>query len=318
MLTYARLHHKPTAFKSVTGMTPDEFEGLYEDFLAAQDRRRRTATHTKRGHKPRQRAAGAGHPHAHDDCTRLLMTLFWLRVYPTYEVLALLFDLDKGQAWRNVQDVLATLETLAEFPFERPTAERKKLDSIGAVMDAFPKVRLVIDAKEQRVRRPQDDERQKPFYSGKKKAHTLKNQIAVAPDGRIEALSDSVPGGANHDLTVLRNTELLERLDPEADEGAMMDKGYVGIVKDYPDLPLVLPHKASRNHPLTEEQKAYNRLVARYRIVVEHTIAQLNRFGVLRQVFRSLWQRHSRVIRVVAMIVDRRIRVVPLKTYAAA
>jgi hypothetical protein len=318
MLTYARLHRKPTAFKSVTGMTPDEFEALHDDFLAARDRRRRAATRTKRGQKPRQRAAGAGHPHAHDDRTRLLMTLFWLRVYPTYEVLGLLFDLDKGQAWRNVQDVLATLETLADFPFERPAAERKKLGSIGAVMDAFPKVRLVIDAKEQRVRRPQGDERQKPFYSGKKKAHTLKNQIAVAPDGSIQAVSDSLPGGANHDLTVLRGTHLLERLDPEADEGAMMDKGYVGIAKDHPELPLVLPHKASRNHPLNDEQKAFNRLVARYRIVVEHTIARLNRFGVLRQVFRSMWQRHSRVIRVVAMIVDRRIRVVPLKTYAAA
>jgi hypothetical protein len=318
MLSYTRLHRKPTAFKSVTGMTPDAFEVLYDDFLAAQDRRRQAATHTRRTKTPRQRVAGAGHPYAHDHRTRLLMTLFWLRVYPTFEVLGLFFELDKGQAWRNVQDVLATLETLADFPFERPAAERRKLDSIGAVMDAFPNVRLVIDAKEQRVRRPQGHERQKPFYSGKKKAHTLKNQIAVAPDGSIQSVSDSVPGGANHDLTVLRDTELLERLDPDADEGAMMDKGYVGIAKDYPDLPLVLPHKASRNHPLTEEQKAFNRLVARYRIVVEHTMAQLNRFGVLRQVFRSQWQRHSQVIRVVAMIVDRRIRVVPLKTYAAA
>lgn len=210
--------------------------------------------------------------------------------------------------------MLATLETLADFPFERPATGRTKLGSIGAVMDAFPQVRLVLDAQEQRVRRPQDNDRQKPFYSGKTKAHTLKNQIAVAPDGSIQALSDSVPGGANHDLTVLRDSHLLERLDGESGEGAMMDKGYGGIAKDHPELPLVLPHKASRNHPLTEEQRAFNRLVARDRIVVEHAIAQLNRFGVLRQVFRSVWRRHSRVIRVVGMIVDRRIRAVPLKT----
>ena len=45
-------------------------------------------------------------------------------------------------------------------------------------MDAFPDVRLVVDAKEQRVQRPGGEDesgnsRQKPFYSGKKKAHTL-------------------------------------------------------------------------------------------------------------------------------------------------
>ena len=316
MLTFRHLCRKPAAFKSVTGMTPDEFDTPYEDFLAAQARRHQAATYTKRTGMPRRRAAGAGHPHAHDHRTRLLMGLVWLRGYPTYEVLGLLFDLDKGQAWRNVQDVLAILEALTDFPFERPAAERKKLGSVGAVMDAFPQVRLVIDGKELRVRRPEGEGRQRPFYSGKKKAHTVKNQVAVAPDGSIQALSDSVPGGANHDLTVLRQTGLLGHLDPEADEGAMMDKGYTGIAKDYPEVALFLPHRAGRGHPLTEEQKAYNRLVARYRIVVEHTIAQLNRFGVLRQVFRSAWRRHGRVIRAVAMIVARRIRAVPLKRYA--
>jgi DDE superfamily endonuclease/Helix-turn-helix of DDE superfamily endonuclease len=318
MITYPRLSRKPTAFRSMTGLTPAEFEALLEDFLAAQVRRRQAATRTKRSRQPRCRAVGAGHPYAHDDRSRLLMTLIWLRVYPTYEVLGLLFDLEKSNAWENVQDVLATLETLADFPFERPTAERKKLGSVAAVMDAFPQVRLVIDAKEQRVERPEGDDRQRPYYSGKKKAHTIKNQIAVAPDGRIEAVSDSVPGGANHDLRLLRDTALLHRLDPEADEGAMLDKGYTGIAKDHPELPLFLPHKARRNHPLTEEQRDWNRLVARYRIVVEHVIAQLNRFQALRQVFRSAIGRHRGVIRVVAALVDRRIRIVPLKTYAAA
>ena len=101
-------------------------------------------------------------------------------------------------------------------------------------------------------------------------------------------------------------------------EGALVDKGYVGIDKDYPDVPIVIPFKARRNHPLTEEQKAFNRVVARYRIVVEHTLAQLNRFTVLRQVFRGQQRaRHSPVARVVARLVNRRLRIKPLKTYAA-
>ena len=177
---------------------------------------------------------------------------------------------------------------------------------------------------QQRIQRPkntQDGEghtrdNQKPYYSGKKKAHTVKNQLAVRPDGLIEARSDSVPGGATHDLTLLRQTDLLAQL--AEDEAAMLDKGYDGIQNDYPTVRLHQPYKARRNHPLTDEQKAFNRLLARYRIVVEHTNAVLNKFQVLVQVFRHARTSHTQIIRIVAGLVNRRIQVTPLKTYAAA
>ena len=118
-------------------------------------------------------------------------------------------------------------------------------------------------------------DRQKPYYSGKKKAYTLKNQAAVTPQGSIQHVSESVPGGATHDLQLLRQTDLLSKLNDG--EAAMMDKGYDGIAADYPDKKLYLPFKARRNHPLTEEQKAYNRFLAKYCIVVEPTMAQLSK-----------------------------------------
>jgi hypothetical protein len=69
---------------------------------------------------------------------------------------------------------------------------------------------------------------------------------------------------------------------------------------------------------LSDEQRAFNREVSRHRIVVEHTMAQLNRFTVLRQVFRGKRRgRHSKVTRVVAKVVNRRLAVTPLKTHAA-
>ena len=98
----------------------------------------------------------------------------------------------------------------------------------------------------------------------------------------------------------------------------MIDKGYDGVQKDYPDACIYQPFKARRGHPLTEEQRAYNRHLSRYRIVVEHAMAQLNRFQVLSQVFRHAREHHSQVVRVVAGLVNRRTAVRPLKTYAAA
>jgi hypothetical protein len=315
MFAYESLSRYPGAFRSLTGMTPAEFESLQTAFRAAQQRLGAQQTTTRHG-KPRRRAPGAGHPHRHDDRHRLLMALLWLRVYPPYELLGFFFGLHKRNAQLNVRGALAVLDTLDDFPFDRPGRDRKKLSSPGAVMAAFPEVRVVIDSKEQRVNRPRGYDAQKPYYSGKKKAHTVKTQVVVDACGRIESVSDSVPGGANHDLPLLCASGVLEQLAPG--EAAMLDKGYVGVKNYYPQTPVVIPFKASRGHPLTAAQEAFNREVARYRIVVEHTMAQLNRFTVLRQVFRGQQRgRHGQVLRVVAKLVNRRLRVKPLKTYAA-
>ena len=321
MFAYASLSRYPSAFRSLTGMTPAEFGSLLTAFRAAQQLRRAEQTTTRQG-KPRRRAAGAGHPHRHDLRHRLLMALVWLRVYPTYELLGFYFGLHKRNAQLNVRAVLDVLETLGDFPFDRPDCDRDRrtLSTPAQVMDAFPQVRLIVDGKEQRIQRPQkDDAARKPYYSGKKKAFTIKCQVAVGPDGLFESVSDSVPG-STHDLTLLRQTQLPSRLG--AGEGMMGDKGYDGLKDDYPKVPIVLPFKARRNLPLAEHHKAFNKVVGKYRIVVEHAIAQLNRFTVLRQVFRGRSRRHktdhSRVVRVVAGLVNRRTAVCPLKSYAPA
>ncbi len=231
-------------------------------------------------------------------------------------MLGFFFDLHKRNAQLNVRAVLDVLDTLHDFPFDRPTRDRTKLRSAAEVMTAFPQVRVIIGGKEPRTNRLTGYDAQKPYYSGKKKAHTLRNQVLVDPCGRIEAVTSTVPGGVNHHLTVLRGSGVLERL--VEGEGTMVDKGYVGVKNDYPDVPIVIPFKASRNHPLSDAQRAFNREVSRHRIVVEHTMAQLNRFTVLRQVFRAQKREsHSRVFWVVATLVNRRMATKPLKTYAA-
>lgn len=319
MITYESLCRHPSAFRSLTGFSVEAFQTLFGAFARAHDERCRACQITRRGGKPRQRAYGAGRRYAHDQRTRLLMALVWLRLYPTYALLGFFFSLDKANARDNVLDVLATLETRATFAFERPAAERKKLRTLAGVMEAFPDVCLVIDAKEQRIQRPKStptENRQKPYYSGKKKCHTLKTQVGVLPDGQMGAVAPSVPGATN-DLTLLRNSGLIERLDP-AEEAAMLDAGYTGIRHDYPAHTLHVAFRAARNHPLTAEQKAANRQLAKYRVVVEHTLAQMNQFQALAQVYRHEREGHSRTVRVVAWLVTQRIRERPLKRYTVA
>jgi hypothetical protein len=243
------------------------------------------------------------------------MALLWLRVYPTYEVLGFFFGLHKRNAQLDVLAALDVLDALSNFPFDRPGPGRKKTRSAAEVIAAFPAVRVIIDAKEQRVNKPRGEEAQRPYYSGKKKAHTIKTQVVIDTRGRIEAVSESVPG-STHDLTLLVGSGVLGALGEG--EAAMADKGYVGVGKHYPDVEVVLPLKPPRGGELSAEQRGHNREVARHRIVVEHTMAQLNRFTVLRQVYRAKKrERHSRVTRVVAKVVNRRLAVTPLKTHAA-
>lgn len=323
MLTYDKLSRNPSAFRSLTGLDRLLFERLYVQVEDALTQQRQTDT-TRRGKQPRQRQPGAGRKYANDLRSRLVMTLFWLRVYPSYPVLAFFFSVDQSTICRNLQEIMEVLVTLTEFAFERPATERKKLGSTQAVMDAFPEVALVLDGKEQRLRRPKskkDEEgtlqnTQKPYFSGKKKCHTLKNEIAVRPSGEVGSVSDSYPGGENHDLTVTRKNHLLDRLDPEG-EAAMTDSGYDGLAKDYPDHTLYQVQKARRNRPLTPEQKDFNRVLGRYRIVVEHTLAQMNQFQILAQMYRHPRENHSAIVRVVAGLVNRRIAERPLKTYGS-
>jgi len=324
MVTYEKLSRRPQAAPSLIGMSLAAFDQLYAEFAVAHGERLINLTVTRRKSTPRQRAVGAGGKHRYGLRDRLLMTLFWLRVYTTYEVMGFFYELNKTNIEDNLKDMLATLAGMTTFTYDRPGAERKKLRSVVEVMDAFPDVRLVIDAKEQRIERPKakkdgqgkPQDQQKPYYSGKKKTHTLKNQIAVRPDGLIEALSESVPGGQTHDLNLLRQTDLLGQLGEV--EAAMLDKGYDGVQNDYPDKRIYLPFKARRNHPLTEGQQAYNRFLARYRILVEHSLACLNRFQILRQVYRHQRDEHTGIVRIVAGLVNRRIQVKPLKTYDLA
>jgi len=125
-----------------------------------------------------------------------------------------------------------------------------------------------------------------------------------------------VPGGATHDLVLLRRTGLIGRLDEG--EAAMLDKAYVGLTKDHPHIRLYIPFKASKNHPLTPEQKAFNRLLAKCRIVVEHTNVQLNQFQVLAQAYRHARESHPQVVRVVSLLINERIRQRPLQSYPTA
>jgi len=72
---------------------------------------------------------------------------------------------------------------------------------------------------------------------------------------------------------------------------AKMDSGYQGVAQYHANSEV--PYKKSKNHPLTEEQKAFNRRLARERIVIEHINRQIKVFKIMSERYRNRRRRHK-------------------------
>jgi hypothetical protein len=179
MITYENLRKTPPAFRRLCGYSVAEFDVLCRDWTAADQKIRASSRHTREGKAPRRRAVGGERKYALDAPTRPAMTLVWLKVFPIWEVLGYLVGDHERTARREVRDVLEVLKTLARSPLERRRT-RARGPSLAEVVERFPAVEVLIDSHEQRIRRPTGWSKQKPYYSGKKKAHTLKCQATVS------------------------------------------------------------------------------------------------------------------------------------------
>jgi len=109
LITYEKASQRPTAFHQMFGCSVDDFDALYTELVVAYEQRLAQSTLTRKEATPRKRKPGAGRRFKHALRDRLLLALFWLRVYPTLELLGRCFALDKTSAEDNLKAVLATL-----------------------------------------------------------------------------------------------------------------------------------------------------------------------------------------------------------------
>ena len=87
----------------------------------------------------------------------------------------------------------------------------------------------------------------------------------------------------------------------------VVDLGYLGIEKDFPEQLSALPFKKKRNQELSHEEKKYNKNHSRRRIVIEHTICRLKKYRILADVFRNKLRKYDKVSYIVAGLINYRI-----------
>jgi len=299
ILRYERLQRFPVVFKSMTGLHLAHFDDLVTDLLP----RYHAAELARHNHPSRKRAIGAGHPFELDPQNQVLLTVIWLRLYPIYEVLAYLFGISDTTVGRAIARVLPLLEASGQDTMRMPDPGRKRRRSLDALLAETPKLAVVIDTFEQRVQRHHDRAVADEHYSGKKKQHTLKSQVAVDEEtGQIVDIAESVLGPKS-DIKTLDESGLMGRL-PEG-LGAIGDLAYVGIDKLHAQGLGAAPRKKPRGKDRPPEDVAYNRAFSKRRIVVEHSIGRMRRYQSISQMDRNHRQQHTARVRAVAGLVNR-------------
>ena len=109
--------------------------------------------------------------------------LFYFKVYPTFDLAGLLFDLDRAQANRWMHRLQPLLESVLG---EKQALPKRKLTSLEDFVEAFPDVeRVILDGTERPIQRTKDRNQQQEDDSGQKKRHTRTHRDGVAPDRKI-------------------------------------------------------------------------------------------------------------------------------------
>lgn len=215
---------------------------------------------------------------------RILLTLEYWREYRTYFHIASSWSVSESTACRIVHWVETHLINSGVF----------RLGGKKSLVQGFGRPQVVLmDVTETPIERPKRHQRQ--FYSGKKKQHTFKSQIIVDQNtGQI--ICTFFGKGRKHDFKLFKASGV--HFHPETE--SLEDKGYQGI--QHLHAKTRLPKKKPRGGQLSAEDKAYNRELAKERIMIEQINRSLKIFKILSLRYRNRRRRFGLRCNLIAAI----------------
>jgi hypothetical protein len=159
MIKIDRAFKNDRLMKALTAFSIDEFNQLLVTF--------EKLLYEKAKNKKRQRKVGGGRKGELKTVShKLFFILFFLKVYPTFDLAGFFFGVDRSRTCRWVQDFLPILE---ESLGRECVLPQRKINSIEDFTRLFPDVKeILIDVTERRTQRPKDSKQQTRMYSGKK------------------------------------------------------------------------------------------------------------------------------------------------------
>jgi len=316
MFTEQMLRKNPILVKSLTGVPADEFWKMLEQMetqLPTYD--------AQRLERPdRQRAIGAGRACDQPLALRTMAVLTYLRLHVPQTVVALFFGMKQCDVSRDLRRLLSLIQMVLPCPEVWKVIEEGQTappQPAPLPLEQLVDGRALVDATEQRVSRPGDNDTRKAYYSGKKKQFTLKTQFVTDGDHHIAAMSEAVPG-AEHDKKLSDAVQTLAHLPDGCEADA--DKGYQGLAdqvtrvtvrnvetgleQQVPRLIVRTPFKKPRGGELTDEQKAFNHQLGAIRVRVEHCIGWAKNWAILATRFRCAHSIYTSIMRTICGLVN--------------
>lgn len=217
--------------------------------------------------KYQERHRKGGKPSKFTCYEMVILLLLYLKRYNAMEDMAFEFEVSKSVICTTIHQTINDL--LSDKRFTLFGAECVKNDCSE---------NRLLDVTEIRIERPKYNQKKK--YSGKKKYHTMKIQVIKGTKtGFIYEIQIGV--GSEHDF------HLFKRTFEGSPENVVytVDLGYLGINKIHNNSKI--PKKNTKKHKLIEEEKNYNKELAKDRIFIEHTNGWIKRFKILSTRFRN-------------------------------
>ena len=259
---------------SLTGLSASKIKRLTPTFAACWEKIDQMNGVGKNKKRP-------GRPRENHLRHTLIYALTFLKTNMTFDSISALFSVHRSTLHRLVKRGLDAIE-LAMKEFDHLPV--RDFTSIIAFLCALKgKKSIFIDATERPIRRPKKN--QKNFYSGKKKCHTVKNQIVSDSNKRILCVSQTEQG-KSHDFKVFGEQKLAHNL-PKSIK-IYLDSGYQGVKTTHPEHKIFIPAKKPRNHELNSRQKTRNKNLSSKRVVIEHSIGGVKRMSAASDTCRSI------------------------------
>lgn len=274
MTPYERYTDNPTMFLSLTGYTREEFDAILPEFERQFLNRMREY---RLDGKPRgtRRYVPYHNSPLPTSADKLFFILTYVKTYSLQSVHGALFGISQPKANQWIHTLTPVLE--ATLASQNCLPARKFTDLPQKNLEA---TLYWHDGTERPIQRPSDDAEQRQHYSGKKKQHTLKNNLVIDAECRIVFLTATVEGKKN-------DKKLSDESDYQLPPGSTLvqDTGFQGF--ELSDVAILQPKKKPKGKELTDFEKHINHWVSSLRIRVEHAIAGVKRYRIVKDRMRN-------------------------------
>ena len=109
--------------------------------------------------------------------------------------------------------------------------------------------------------------------------------------------------GRIHDYEIFKHNPPLIPLQVEN----VLDLGYMGVQNDFPTVKSVLPVKKKKKSDLSNEERTYNRKHSKLRVIVEHTVSRIKKFGIMGTKFRNRLSKYDSASDIVSGLLNFRV-----------